>query len=1116
MQPGMNRSDPDVQKEPRPTADGQNAEGAGPPQEQNRTCDAELCVLRTCSLCTLTEDQSPAGCRSQSSLCRSLQRAELLLRNTFSPSLKWLLHDPSQDEEENFVLAHNLVSRSSVRLQRLQLTLLTLAPQWQLVGGAQMGPPQACGRRPSSEGVVFHLLPSCHLPDRYSALWKLLEQRELLLFVHEYTRRLRLMTAYTSRVQHLLEHQSQELNLSPNRNFLDSALSWVGLCSLSQELRVHLSHWACLSSRVQSSYCLRRAMARHSRMLQAVRESLDLLGLQVLVLMERYIHALLCTVAGSDSVPEEVLEDVLRGIELYNLAVEEHSVQHSALLQWTVVLQQAHYSSPFASPLPHTRRSWPGPVPVERLLTIMAAYQADRAAEQLHHWISQQSCPVQTVLSEKCANLEPRVCCGVSAQTRKWTWKQLQNSFIISPSSPVREQRSGSLHDGDAEGSFVENPGSVWPTCNSFKPGEECTIQNGSNLTRRDSDLHLERPSAQLLCQVLLSSSDLLPPPLPHSPPAAEPTEQVLAASGESNCRSELESTDKDKRREDLQKRRGQNHGVEETGPDRTELDPTNRDVREENVESRGVRGRAGARWPHSVQWLDLSGPLRLAELLGRYRSLLWTLCRRALWLKLHVPEGAPEASFNLYDDLTTFVVLDRISEAAHTGLLPDEYQGLLEELGLRVKVLCAHAHWNHGVCRTLCSSLKDKCVPHESSSGGAPSSEDRQNLSQTMESFLLLPPSLLWSLACPPTGLQVSGGGDLTPHRTELQSRTVAMVLASVQLSTVWVVSKAFQFLSSWSLNKFLLITQGDLELLMESVEEILQQLLRLDVDRQPFLCGRRLRQQLLVLKEAASELQVFSSLVLKTFSVACKQMSGEIFEQTMPSAGHWRPSKLTGFPSNPSTYAALAAQTVIGQVLEGVAQLPDDAQVRALSVTMTAFMEAWMEHILKERIKFSVQGALQLKRDFDSVRHMIQSECYGLSAELLQRLLSLRVFQQVDSVVLCLLQQPQDKASLKSSSWGPLTRCCPTTSRDSIDAVAAGHITNLGFLDGEEPNQSDTSVLNSDLLAVDPPSPAEPYLAPSMVLGPAQQDWLDLRIQSGARRWRLPGLHCLSKTEL
>lgn len=59
-------------------------------------------------------------------------------------------------------------------------------------------------------------------------------------------------------------------------------------------------------------------------------------------------------------------------------------------------------------------------------------------------------------------------------------------------------------------------------------------------------------------------------------------------------------------------------------------------------------------------------------------------------------------------------------------------------------------------------------------------------------------------------------------------------------------------------------------------------------------------------------------------------------------------------GFPNSPSEYACLAAQTVIGQVLEGVAPLSDDARVQALSITMTAFMEAWMEHILRQKIKF------------------------------------------------------------------------------------------------------------------------------------------------------------------
>jgi len=57
---------------------------------------------------------------------------------------------------------------------------------------------------------------------------------------------------------------------------------------------------------------------------------------------------------------------------------------------------------------------------------------------------------------------------------------------------------------------------------------------------------------------------------------------------------------------------------------------------------------------------------------------------------------------------------------------------------------------------------------------------------------------------------------------------------------------------------------------------------------------------------------------------------------------------------PSSPSDYAASAAQSVIGQVLEGVQTLPDDARVPALAEAMTAFMEAWMEHILKQKIKF------------------------------------------------------------------------------------------------------------------------------------------------------------------
>ena len=73
-----------------------------------------------------------------------------------------------------------------------------------------------------------------------------------------------------------------------------------------------------------------------------------------------------------------------------------------------------------------------------------------------------------------------------------------------------------------------------------------------------------------------------------------------------------------------------------------------------------------------------------------------------------------------------------------------------------------------------------------------------------------------------------------------------------------------------------------------------------------------------------------------------------------------------------------------------------------------------------------FSIQGALQLKQDFDLIRDLIRSEEYSLSEELHQSLLSLRVFQQVDSAIVCLLQQPLAKTYMPSRGWEPFRRCC------------------------------------------------------------------------------------------
>ncbi|XP_074503885.1 uncharacterized protein ccdc142 [Sebastes fasciatus] len=1212
---GMDHNNPEILKdpggEPGLTADRDNSESFCPEKERMR-----------CSSCVVTEDLSTNGSWSQRSISRSLQRAETLLRSTFNPSLKWLFHGRIQDEEEaegNFVVAHNLVSRSSARLLRLQQALLNVAPQWQPVGRAQMVSPQVCVKGLPAEGGVL-LLPSSSsfLQGHYTALWRLMEQRSLLLFIHEYTRRARLAAAYISRVSHLLEDQRKKSHLTLYQTPSSWSSTRVGLCSLSQELRVHLNHWSCLFSKVQSDRYLRPALVQQTGLLAEIKQTLDLLGLQALVLMEHYVYVILSAVARTelDSVPREVLEDILAGTDLYNQAVGEQRAQHSTTQLRTAVLQQAHYST-LDSVLPNSKERHPAAFSVKELMVILAVHQADVAAKQLHGWASEQhyhNSQVHTdykayACSDNSVSQMARLRCGTSALRPEWTWEQLQQTYLISSPlfssnhhPPLQSSSRHTCHKTppvyipDLQlDSFENHPVLAKPTFVQHGPEgsnkdqtsqcQTCISQTGlaqtsvealdsiqpPNLERQTSlencklpqtisppsttVHHLSAPplsgvcqqdhsSVELLFQVLVSSNDLLAPLVSHTSTPEAPTEQllpntttdVLSPNGKIiNTADSAEwispSTEPNK-----------DQNVGGTQQEWAELELTTRQEaavssgfgRDGNPEKEDSGGAAEGttaepdclRWPHSVQWLDLGQSLVFADLFGQYRTLLWTLCSRALWLQLHVPQaGNTAGSINLQDKHRCFQILHRISQASKTDLVPEECRTMLEDFSLYLLVITAHAQWDYVVCRSLGSALKDKCLTEANEGNNSLSSKQDGNvmMSVTMEHFLLLSSPLLSSLCCHHSNSRASGSFSLFPSRLTLQRQTVSLALATVQLSSVWVMSKAYQFLSSWNLNKFLLITQGDLKVLRESVETIVHQtkslMMNSDSNQQSTLHNHGqllLRQQLKALDGAVSELQIFSSLVLKTFSSDCKRMSGEIFEQTMPPAAHWRPSLRTGCPSSPSEYASRAAQTVIGQVLEGVAPLSDDARVQALSITMTAFMEAWMEHILKQRIKFSVHGALQLKQDFDSIRELIQSDRYGLSAELHQRLLNLRVFQQVDSAVVCLLQQPQAKPYLPSRAWKPFTRCCPAnSSRDSLDAAVGSSITNLGCMEGEDLTQSDPSVVTTDLPPVNPSSPGEPYLAPSQALGVAQREWLDLRIHSSARRWRLPGLQCLSKSE-
>ncbi|KAF1572386.1 hypothetical protein FQV11_0000105, partial [Eudyptes moseleyi] len=61
-----------------------------------------------------------------------------------------------------------------------------------------------------------------------------------------------------------------------------------------------------------------------------------------------------------------------------------------------------------------------------------------------------------------------------------------------------------------------------------------------------------------------------------------------------------------------------------------------------------------------------------------------------------------------------------------------------------------------------------------------------------------------------------------------------------------------------------------------------------------------------------------------------------------------------------------------------------------------------------------------------FELVRELVGSERSGLAPETRRSLLSLRVFQQMDGAILCLLQQPGGADGGTPHPWHSLRRCC------------------------------------------------------------------------------------------
>nr|XP_032601092.2 coiled-coil domain-containing protein 142 [Taeniopygia guttata] len=491
-----------------------------------------------------------------------------------------------------------------------------------------------------------------------------------------------------------------------------------------------------------------------------------------------------------------------------------------------------------------------------------------------------------------------------------------------------------------------------------------------------------------------------------------------------------------------------------------------------------------------AVRWLDAThGPVA-ATLSARYRPLLWEAVGTVLADSPATPPATPSA---------TVTAAWELSRALAVARVPTECQEELGGLCLRLlcrSVLCS---WDTDFTRALGSGLSDKCLE---APGGSPG----PGCSRTAQQLQRLFPALALALRCLcllPARPHAPPPGGLCPRL-----QVLGRCLAAVAAAHAWLTGRAGRYLAAWALPQFLLLTQGDLQVLKAEVEQLMLQVSGtfpepgdIPGDIPPESPSPWELQLCRQIHDVANSIQLFSGDVLWMFSTSCKRLSAEIFDQTMPLGRHWRLGPRAELPSSPSAYAAAAVQAVLGQVLQGAQALPHDAQVPTLARVTTAFLEAWMDHILTRRIKFSLQGALQLRRDFQAVRDLVCSERSGLPPEARRELRALRVFRHTDTALRCLLQQP-GRLRGAPRGWGSLRRCCSDEGAHPLEQ-------SMDPLPGLDPLEGLGPIPGTPPLAPEADLPSRPE---SPFPG-SQQQWLSLRLHR-ARRWRVPGLPCVGNS--
>ncbi|XP_076813225.1 uncharacterized protein LOC143459820 [Clavelina lepadiformis] len=295
--------------------------------------------------------------------------------------------------------------------------------------------------------------------------------------------------------------------------------------------------------------------------------------------------------------------------------------------------------------------------------------------------------------------------------------------------------------------------------------------------------------------------------------------------------------------------------------------------------------------------------------------------------------------------------------------ILPEDILESVHESTQAFIIETALMNWDRSFCQALGVGIKDKC--------GSLPVEGVLPLSKTAWLYIEAVHSLMFIM-------------DRYDKRESVAREALPRLEATLDAFYRWCQSKIQQFLVSWSLRPLMQVSLGDLSQLTSLSLECLKMVekchnhvesRRMENPATLMLATKHLKN----IDETITNMQSLSGECMRMYVKKCSYLAITAIDASFPSPKLWKQNNLTDH-SCASSYMERAVTSVIRPICSSVSVIDGRSQLAAVPPAVTAILDAVVRYILRKSIRFSVQGAMQLQRDFEHVIDFVCDDATGM----------------------------------------------------------------------------------------------------------------------------------------